>query len=150
MQPLIYNDDFIIDILKSVSTIAMPGASPDPSRTSNGVMAELQEQGYRVIPVNPMVAGSEIHGEKVYGDLSSISENFQMVDIFRNSRAAADSVDQAIRAAVNNKIEVIWMQLGVRHDEAAKRAQEAGLKVVMDRCPLIEINRLFGGRVTRV
>ncbi len=145
MSPLTYSDEFIADILTSVRTIAMPGASPDPSRTSNSVMAELQDHGYHVLPVNPDAAGSNIHGEKVFSDLHSIAEKFQMVDIFRNSHAAADSVKQAVAEAQNKGISVIWMQLGVRNDEAAKRAEAIGLKVVMDRCPLIEINRLFGG-----
>ncbi len=150
MSALTYSDEFIADILTSVGTIAMPGASLDRYRTSNGVMAELQLQGYRVIPVNPNAAGKLIHGELVHDNLSAISETFQMVDIFRNSRDAADSVDQAITAAQKSGINVVWMQLGVRNDEAAKRAEAAGLKVVMDRCPMIEINRLFGGRVPKV
>jgi predicted CoA-binding protein len=103
-------------------------------------MKYLQEKGYRVIPVNPQAAGEEILGEKVYRDLSEVPEKIDMVDLFRRSDAAGPLVDQAIAKGAK----VVWMQLGVRNDEAAAKAEAAGLKVVMNRCPKIEYSRLHG------
>lgn len=131
-------DDEIRDLLGSVRTIAMVGASDNPSRASYGVMAFLQEQGYRVIPVNPAITGEHVHGEFVFDRLSEIGVPIDMVDIFRNSEAAGAVVDDAIAAGAK----AVWMQLGVVNEAAAARAEAAGLKVVMDHCPKIEITRL--------
>jgi len=134
----ITSDAEIKDLLESAKVIAMVGASDRPDRASNGVMKFLQDHGYRVIPINPQITGEHIHGEFVFRELSQIGEPIDIVDIFRNSDAAADAVDQAI--AVGAK--AVWMQLGVINETAAARAEAAGLKVVMDRCPKIEIARL--------
>jgi len=139
-----YSDAYIADILGSVATIAMVGASPDWVRPSYFAMKYLQSKGFRVIPVNPRAAGTQILGETTYADLASVPHKFQMVDIFRNSEAAGAIVDEAIPLIAQKGIQVIWMQLGVRNDEAALRAEKAGLKVVMNRCPKIEYGRLFG------
>jgi len=101
-------------------------------------MKYLQDQGYRVLPVNPTITGEHVHGEFVWRDLFQIGEQIDLVDIFRNSRDAAEAVDQAIAVGAS----AVWMQLGVINEEAAARAEEAGLKVVMDRCPAIDIPRL--------
>jgi predicted CoA-binding protein len=121
-----------------VRTIAMIGASDRPDRPSYGVMAFLQAHGYRVIPVNPQITGEHVHGEFVWRELSQIGDPIDMVDIFRNSEAAGAAVDEAITAGAK----AVWMQLGVVNDAAAARAEAAGLKVVMNRCPKIEITRL--------
>ena len=105
-------------------------------------MKYLQEKGYRVIPINPGQAGKEILGERVYADLGDVPGTFDMVDIFRGSKAAGPITDRAIELADEKAIRVIWMQLTVRNDEAAARAEAAGLTVVMDRCPKIEFGRL--------
>ncbi|WP_151954795.1 CoA-binding protein [Sphingomonas sp. EC-HK361] len=131
-------DDEIRDLLTSTRTIALVGASDRPERASNGVMAALQAHGYRVIPVNPQITGEHIHGEFVFRDLSQLGDPIDMVDIFRNSAAAGDVVDEAIAAGAK----AVWMQLGVVNEAAAARAEAAGLEVVMDRCPKIEIARL--------
>jgi Predicted CoA-binding protein len=128
----------ISSLLQSVRTIALVGASDRPDRPSNGVMKFLQGHGYRVIPVNPMITGEHIHGEYVWRELGQIGEPIDMVDIFRRSSEVGPVVDQAI--AIGAK--AIWMQLGVIDDDAAARAEAAGLKVVMDHCPKIEIMRL--------
>lgn len=128
----------IADLLQNVRTIAMVGASDRPDRASNGVMKFLQDHGYRVIPVNPTITGEHIHGEYVWRELGQIGEPIDMVDIFRRSSEVGPIVDQAI--AIGAK--AIWMQLGVIDEEAAARAEAAGLKVVMDHCPKIEIMRL--------
>ena len=133
-----YSDDYLRGILSSVKTIAMVGASPRPDRPSFHVMEFLQGRGFRVIPVNPQIAGQTLHGEKVYAALSDIPVPVDMVDIFRRSELVPPVVDEAI--ALHAK--VIWMQLGVRHDAAAAEAEAAGIKVVMNRCPAIEIPRL--------
>ncbi|MDV7340425.1 CoA-binding protein [Terasakiella sp. A23] len=144
MSSLIYDDDWLADILKSVKTVAMVGASAKWNRPSNFVMKYLQGKGYRVIPVNPGLAGGEILGETVYGSLSDIPDDFQMVDIFRNSEAAGKITEEVLGLVGDKDIQVIWMQLTVINEEAAQKAEEKGLKVVMDRCPKIEYGRLFG------
>jgi predicted CoA-binding protein len=136
-MPLTADAD-IKSLLEDARTIAMVGASDRPDRPSYGVMAKLQAHGYRVIPVNPQITGEHINGEFVFRDLSQLGDPIDIVDIFRNSDAAAEAVDQAI--AVGAK--AVWMQLGVVNQVAAARAEAAGLKVVMDRCPAIEIPRL--------
>lgn len=135
-----YGDTYLRMILRMVKTIAMVGASPNWNRPSYFAMKYLQEHGYRVIPVNPTAAGTEILGEKVYAALDELPIKVDMVDIFRNSEAAGPITDDAIRLGAK----VVWMQLGVRNDEAAQRAEAAGLKVVMNRCPKIEHARLSG------
>jgi predicted CoA-binding protein len=142
--PLIYDDEEIEHILRSVRVVAMVGASPNWVRPSNFAMKYLMGKGYRVIPVNPGQAGKEILGEPCYASLADIPDDIDMVDIFRSSEAAGGIVDEAIALAAEKGIKVIWMQLGVRNDEAAERARAAGLAVVMDRCPKIEYGRLFG------
>ncbi|MBX9731928.1 MAG: CoA-binding protein [Sphingomonas sp.] len=132
------SDDDIKALLERVRTIALVGASDRPDRPSNEVMATLQRHGYRVIPINPQIAGEHIHGEFVFGDMAVLGDPIDMVDIFRNSAAAGAVVDQAI--AVGAK--AVWMQLGVIDEAAAARAEAAGLAVVMDRCPAIELRRL--------
>lgn len=132
------SDAEIRDLLSSTRTIAMIGASDRPDRASNGVMLFLQKQGYRVIPVNPTIGGEQIHGEHVWPRLEELGVEIDMVDIFRNSEAAAEAVDDAIAAGAKS----VWMQLGVVNEAAAAKAEAAGLKVVMDRCPKIEIARL--------
>jgi predicted CoA-binding protein len=131
-------DEDIRELLTKARTIAMVGASDRPDRASNRVMKFLQGQGYRVIPVNPQITGEHIHGEYVWRELAQIGEPIDIVDIFRRSEAAGEAVDAAI--AVGAK--AVWMQLGVINEEAAARAEAAGLTVVMDRCPAIEIPRL--------
>jgi hypothetical protein len=116
----------------------MIGASDRPDRPSYGVMKFLQGQGYRVLPVNPTITGEHVHGEYVWRDLTQIGVLIDIVDIFRRSDAAGEAVDQAIAAGAG----AVWMQLGVIDREAAERAEVAGLKVVMNRCPKIEIARL--------
>jgi predicted CoA-binding protein len=133
-----YSDEYLRDILTSAKTIAVVGASPRPQRPSHGVMRYLQGQGYRAIPVNPHAAGGTIHGERCYANLAEVPERVDMVDVFRRAEMAGGVVEEAI--AIGAKI--IWMQLGVRDDEAAARAEAHGIRVVMDRCPAIEIPRL--------
>jgi predicted CoA-binding protein len=133
-----YADDYLRRILGEVRTIAVFGASPRPERPSHRVMAYLQRRGYRTIPVNPNAAGTEINGEMCHARLADIAEPVDMVDVFRRSAAAGEAVD----ASIAKRAKVVWMQLGVRDDEAAARAAAHGLDVVMDRCPAIEIPRL--------
>jgi predicted CoA-binding protein len=133
-----YSDDYIRGIFARVKTIAMVGASPRPDRPSNHVMAFLQRKGFRVIPVNPQAAGQTLHGEKVVAALSDIAEPIDMVDIFRRSSEVAPVVDEAIA----KHAKIVWMQLGVRDDKAAAKAEAAGIDVVMNRCPAIEMPRL--------
>jgi predicted CoA-binding protein len=132
------SDEDIAALLAETRTIAMIGASDRPSRPSYGVMGFLQDHGYRVIPVNPQITGEHVHGEYVWRELSQIGEPIDLVDVFRRREAAGDAVDQAIAAGAK----AVWMQLGVINEEAAARAEAAGLKVVMDRCPVIEIRRM--------
>jgi predicted CoA-binding protein len=135
-----YDDAYLREILASVRVIAMVGASPHWNRPSYFVMKYLQGKGFRVIPVNPTALGETILGEKVYGALTEIPDKVDMVDAFRNPAVAGAIVDDAIRIGAK----VVWMQLGVRNDEAAAKAEAAGLKAVMNRCPKIEYSRLHG------
>jgi uncharacterized protein len=135
-----YADSYIRGILNTVKTIAMVGFSPKENRPSYFVFKYLTERGYRVIPVNPGHAGKEALGRKIYAKLADIPEPIDMVDIFRGSEFALGIVKEAL--ALNPKPQVIWMQLTVRNDEAGKLAEDAGLKVVMNRCPKIEYGRL--------
>ena len=135
-----YPDELLRRILREVRVIAMVGASPDWNRPSFFAMKYLQAKGYRVIPVNPRAAGQTILGEPVLSELADLPAAPDMVDIFRNAEAAGPLTDQAIALGAK----VVWMQLGVRNDAAAARAEAAGLEVVMNRCPKIEYMRLFG------
>lgn len=134
-----YSPDLMRAIFDTTKIIALAGASNKPERDSHGVMAYLQARGYRVIPVNPGLAGQKLLGETVYATLADIPEKIDMVDIFRNSEAAGDTVDEAIAI----KAKTIWMQLGVVNEAAAKRAEAAGITVIMNRCPKIEIPKLY-------
>lgn len=134
-----YPPDYLAGILKEVKTIAMIGASSDPTRFSYGVLRVLHETGYDMVPVNPREAGSEIRGLRVYESLAAIERPVDMVQVFRASDAALGVTKEAI--AIRAK--VIWMQIGVRDDEAARLAEAAGLRVVMNRCPKIELFRPF-------
>lgn len=138
-----YDDDFLRAILTETKVIALVGASAKPERPSHGVMRFLQSRGYRVIPVNPGLEGQTLNGERVYRSLSAIPQAdtgaIDMVDIFRNSAAAGAPALEAI--AIGAK--TVWMQLGVINEEAAREARAAGLNVVMNRCPAIEIPRLL-------
>ena len=135
-----YPDSYIRGILNTVKTIAMVGISPKDNRPSYFVFKYLLARGYRMIPVNPGQAGKEILGQKVYGKLADIPEPVDMVDIFRASEHVLPVVQEAL--ALNPKPQVIWMQLTVRNEEAARLAEAVGLKVVMNRCPKIEYGRL--------
>jgi len=135
------SDHEIREILQSVKTIALLGASPKPDRPSNGVMKFLLDKGYHVIPVNPGQVGKSIHGQKVVASLADISEPIDMVDVFRASDALPGIVDEIL--AMKQTPSVLWTQLGVIHAQAAKTAHEAGLKVVIDRCPAIDYPRLM-------
>jgi uncharacterized protein len=137
-----YPDTQIRSILKSVKTIAMVGASDNPARPSYLVFKYLTERGYRVIPVNPGRAGTSFLGETFVARLADIAEPVDMVDIFRTSESAPGIVDEAL--ALSPPPKVIWMQLSVRHDAAAAKAEAAGLTVIMNRCPKIEYGRLSG------
>lgn len=137
-----YSADYIKHILKSVKTIALVGASANIVRPSFFVMKYLIDKGYSVIPVNPGLAGQELLGQKVYASLADIPLSIDMVDVFRNSDAAMAITDEAL--ALPEKPKVIWMQLSVRNDEAAAKAEQAGVQVVMNRCPKIEYGKLSG------
>jgi hypothetical protein len=137
-------DQEIADLLSSVRTIALVGASDRPDRPSYDVMRFLQGHGYRVIPDNPQITGEHVHGQYVWRDLAQIGEPIDMVDIFRRPQAAGEAVEEAIAAGAKS----VWMQIGVVNHEAAARAEAAGLQVVMDRCPKIDIPRLRVPRIT--
>lgn len=135
-----YDDLYLRRILRACKTIAMVGASANWNRPSYFAMKYLLDRGYRVIPVNPAAVGQEILGQKVHASLAELPQKVDMVDIFRNSEAAGPITDEAIAHGAK----VVWMQLGVRNEAAAQRAEAAGLKVVMNRCPKIEHSRLSG------
>jgi len=135
-----YDDSYIRGILSTVKTIAMVGASEKENRPSYFVFKYLLERGYRMIPVNPGRAGHDMLGQRIYGKLADIPEPIDMIDIFRGSQYALDIVQEAL--ALKPRPQVIWMQIGVRNDEAAALAEANGLKVVMNRCPKIEYGRL--------
>jgi predicted CoA-binding protein len=135
-----YSDSYIRGILNTVKTIAMVGISPKENRPSYFAFKYLLERGYHMIPVNPGQAGKDILGQKVYAKLSDISEPVDMVDIFRATEHVLPVVQEAL--TLKPKPQVIWMQLTVRNDEAAQLAEQAGIKVVMNRCPKIEYGRL--------
>jgi predicted CoA-binding protein len=137
-----YSIDYIRDILRSVRTIALVGASNNDVRPSYFVLRYLLDKGYDATPINPTLAGQEILGRKVCAQLSEIPQALDMVDIFRNSQAAGAITDEALTLTPLPK--VIWMQLGVRNDEAAARAEAKGIKVVMNRCPKMEYGKLSG------
>ncbi len=134
-----YPEDYLATILKEVKTIAMVGASPDKTKFSYGVLRVLHETGYDMIPVNPNQDVEEIRGIPVYHSLAEIDRPVDMVQVFRTSNAAYDVAKEAIDIGAK----VLWLQVGVRNDEAAKMAEAAGLKVVMNRCPKIELFRPF-------
>ena len=135
-----YSDSYIRGILNTVKSIAMVGISPKDNRPSYFAFKYLLERGYNMIPINPGQAGKEILGRKVYAKLDDVPEPVDMVDVFRAPQYAVPIVEQAL--ALEPRPQVIWMQLGVRNDEAAALAEGAGLKVVMNRCPKIEYGRL--------
>ena len=140
METLYYPDWQIRRILSKTNVIAMIGASSKWNRPSYFAMKYLQEKGYRVIPVNPGIEGQKLLGETVYGTLKSIPFSIEMVDIFQKPERVPSIVDDAIEIGAN----IVWMQLTIRHDESAKKAESAGLQVIMDRCPKIEFGRLSG------
>lgn len=137
-----YPDEYIRAVLDDVRTIAMVGASANEVRPSFFVLKYLLAKGYRVLPINPGLAGKDLLGQPVYASLSALPEPVDMIDVFRNAEAAAQVVDEAI--ALTTRPKVIWMQLGVRNDAAAEKAEAAGIRVVMNRCPKIEYGRLSG------
>ena len=139
-----YSDDKLRGILSKIRTFAMVGASTHWRRPSFYAMKYLSKKGYRVIPINPARAGEEIMGEKVYASVADYPDHLDMVDIFRTSEEPLDITKDVIAAKDDKGIKVLWMQLTVRNDHAAKLAEEAGLTVVMNRCPKIEFARLSG------
>ncbi len=140
MTPIAYPDSYLRAILERTRVIAMVGASPNPRRPSYFAYKYLRERGYRVIPVNPAAAGTDLLGETVVADLESVDAAVDMVDLFRRSEEALALTRSAIRIGAKT----VWMQLGIRNDAAAALAAAAGLDVVMNRCPKIEYGRLHG------
>lgn len=136
-------DDLLTGILQETRTIAMVGASPKPDRHSHRVMRYLQHNGFRVLPVNPTVTDESILGEPVYGRLSDVPAPFEMVNVFRRPEAVPGVVDDVLAVRKDKGVRFLWLQLGVIHRDAAARAREAGLEVVMDRCLKIEFGRLL-------
>jgi predicted CoA-binding protein len=134
-----YPEEYLADILKTVKTIAMVGASPDKTKFSYGVLRVLHETGYNMLPVNPGMEGETIRGLKVYPTLASIDQPVDMVQVFRR----AEELPAVAREAVAIGAKVLWGQIGVYNEEAARIAEDAGLKVVMNRCPKIELFRPF-------
>src|SRR6476646_502460 len=141
-MPLTRDED-IAELLTNARTIAVIGASDRPERPSYGVMKILQDQGYRVLPVNPQITGEHVLGEFVWRELAQIGLPIDSGDIFRRP----DAVDEAVEQAIFVGAKAVWMQIGVINEEAAAMAETAGLKVVMDRCPKIEIPRLGVPRI---
>ena len=139
MGKVLNSDADLKHLLENTRTIALVGASPKPNRPSYGVMAYLQQSGYRVIPVNPVAAGTTILGETVYGTLAEIKEPVDMVDVFRRAEDTPPVAKEAVAAGAKS----LWLQLDIANDEAAKIATEGGLDVVMDRCTAIEVGRLL-------
>jgi uncharacterized protein len=139
-----YPDSFIAEILRDAKSFAIVGASANARRPSYFVQKYLIAKGYRVVPINPGQAGGEILGQKVFARLADLDETVDVVDIFRNSEAALAVTQEAIALKDKLGIKAIWMQLGVRNDEAARLAEEAGFKAIMNRCPKIEYGRLSG------
>ncbi len=139
-----YPDSYIASILQEAKSFALVGASANTVRPSYFVLKYLLAKGYRVFPVNPGLAGGEILGQKVFASIAALEEPVDVVDVFRNSEAALGIVQEALAHRDRLGIKFIWMQLSVRNDEAARLAEEAGLKVVMNRCPKIEYGRLSG------
>jgi len=137
--PLLNNsqqtDAYFLDLLKTVKTIALVGASSKPHRASYEVMSFLQEHNFRVIPINPILAGQNLLGEKVYASIAEIPISVDMVEIFRNSEAAGSICEEVSQLTLEKQPKIIWMQIGVMNQTAAKRAQASGMTVVMDQCP---------------
>jgi predicted CoA-binding protein len=140
MEPLYYPEWLIRRILRDTNIIAMVGASSNWNRPSYFAMKYLQSKGYRIIPVNPTISGTKLLGENVYANLKDIPEKIDMVDIFQKSERVPEIVDDAITIGAK----IVWMQLTVRHDLAAEKAEKSGLTVIMDRCPKIEFGRFSG------
>ena len=134
-----YSEEYLQDILKSVKTIAMVGASPDKTKFSYGVLRVLSETGYDIIPINPRPGLEDIRGLKVYPSLKAVDRPIDMVDVFRRAEDLPEVAEEAIAA----RAKVLWGQIGVKNKEAARMAEAAGLKVVMNRCPKIELFRPF-------
>lgn len=134
-----YPAEYLAQILSDAKTIAMVGASADPTKFSYGVLRVLHEQGYNMLPVNPKAAGSEIRGLKVYASLAEIDQPVDMVQVFRSS----DALPGVAREAVAIGAKILWAQIGVFNEEAARIAEAAGMRVVMNRCPKIELFRPF-------
>lgn len=139
-----YPDELIKSILRSVKTIIMVGSSAAEMRPSYFAMKYLLEKDFKIIPVNPTLTGQEIMGQKVYASIADVPAPVDMVEIFRNSEAAGPVVDEAIANKDRLGLKIVWMQLGVVNEDAAARAEAAGLTVIMDRCPKIEYGRLSG------
>lgn len=137
-----YSDEMLKEVLLRTKRIAAVGVSPNPVRPSNYVFRYLLRRGYAVIPVNPMCAGQEIHGQKVVAGLADIEGDVDMIDIFRRSEAVPPIVEEAL--ARFERLRTLWMQIGVAHAEAAAQAEARGVTVIQNRCPKIEYQRLFG------
>jgi predicted CoA-binding protein len=139
MAEILNSDSMLRRLLSETKTIALVGASPKPNRASHGVMAYLQQSGYRVIPVNPVAAGTTILGETVYATLADIGEPIDMVDVFRRAEDTPPVAEEAVAIGAKS----LWLQLGISNDEAAAIATKGGLDVVMDRCTAVEVERLL-------
>ena len=137
-----YSDRHLQDVLKRTKTVAIVGASANQVRPSFYVARYLKLKGFRVIPINPGLAGQKLLGETVYADLTSVPDDVDMVDIFRRSDAVPSNMDQALERWPG--LQTFWMQIGVKHPEAAAKGEARGVTVIQDRCPKIEYQRLFG------
>lgn len=138
-----YDDQDIIELLHSTKTIAVVGASANPDRHSHRVMTYLQRSGYRVLPVNPFLAGQEILGETVYASLADVPGPFEMVDVFRRAEAIPEVAEEVLAAKEDKGIRSLWLQLELYNEDVAQRARAAGLTVIMDRCLKVEYGRLI-------